>query len=137
MTTLHDASQTQQSDPFAALYRHKYMQLTTYRKTGIGVPTPVGFAPLEGKLYVTTPGTAGKLKRLRNSGHVTLAPCTFKGKVLGESVEGQARILALDERAVAERALVRRYGFIYRIALWLQKVRNKQRTYIEIQAVQD
>lgn len=134
--TSHDISQPKPSGPFAYLYPHKYLQLTTYRKTGAGVPTPVGFAPLAGKLYVTTPGTASKLKRLRHTRRVTLAPCTFKGKVQGESVEGQARILAPDERAVAERAFVRRYGLIYRINLVSQKIRKRQRTYIEIQPVQ-
>lgn len=134
--TSHDISQPQQSDPFASLYPHKYLQLTTYRKSGAGVPTPVGFAPQAGKLYVTTPGTASKLKRLRNNRRVTLAPCTFKGEVLDESVEGQARILVPEERAVAERAFVRRYGLIYRLVLVSQKLRKRQRTYIEIQPIQ-
>ncbi len=136
MKHLQDASQPQQSDQFASLYPHKYMQLTTYRKTGVGVPTPVGFAPLAGKLYVMTPGAASKLKRLRNNGRVTVAPCKRKGQVLGESVEGQARILAPEERAVAERAFIRKYSVIYRIFLIVQRMRKTQRTYIEIQPVQ-
>ncbi len=137
MTTFHDASQTQQSDPFESLYPHAYIQFTTYRKTGNGVPTPVGFAPRAGKIYVMTPGTAGKVKRLRNNTRVTLAPCTRRGEVLGESVEGQARILAPEERAVAQQAFIRKYGVIYRLFLVAQKMRKTQRTYIEIQAVQD
>ena len=136
MSTFHDVSQTQQSDPFAYLYPHKYIQLTTYRKTGVGVPTPVGFASQAGKIYVMTPGTASKLKRIRNNGRVTLAPCDRKGKVLGESVEGQARILAPEERAAAQQAFIRKYGLIYRIFLVGQKMRKTQRTYIEIQPVQ-
>ena len=134
-TISHDASQTQQSDPFASISARNFIQLTTYRKNGEGVPTPVGFAPHEGKLYISTPGTAFKLKRLRNNGRVSLAPCTFKGEVLGESVEGQARILAPEERAMAEQAFIRRYGVIYRLTLAVQKMRKKQRTYIEIQSV--
>lgn len=124
------------SDPFASLYPHKYIQFTTYRKTGVGVPTPVGFAPQAGKMYVMTPGTASKLKRIRNNRRVTLAPCTRRGEVLGESVEGQARILSPEERAVAQRAFVRKYGVIYRIFLVVEKMRKTQRTYIEIQPVQ-
>lgn len=135
--TSHNISHPQQGDPFASLYPHKYLQLTTYRKTGVGVPTPVGFAPQTGKLYVMTPGTASKLKRLRNNSRVTLAPCTRRREVRGESVEGQARILAPEERAVAEQAFVRRYGLIYRLFLVSQKILKRQRTYIEIQSVQD
>lgn len=136
MTTDHDTSQIQQNDPFASIYPHTYMQFTTYRKTGAGVPTPVGFAPQAGKLYIMTPGTAGKVKRLRNNGRVTLAPCTRRGEVLGESVEGQARILAPEELAVAQQAFMRKYGVIYRLFLMTQKLRFTQRTYIEIQPVQ-
>ena len=137
MTTPRDASQTQQSAPFASLYPHKYIQLTTFRKTGVGVITPVGFAPQDDKIYVTTPPTASKLKRIRNKGHVTLAPCDRKGMALGESVEGQARILAPEERTVAERAFVRKYGMIYRSFLVVQGARKTHRTYIEIQPLRD
>jgi hypothetical protein len=57
-------------------------------------------------------------------------------ETLGSAIEGQARILAPEERAMAEQAFIRRYGVIYRITLAVQKMRNKQRTYIEIQPVQ-
>lgn len=136
--TIHsqDASQTQQSDPFAYIYSHHFIQLTTYRKTGVGVPTPVGFAPQAGKLYVTTPAAASKLKRIRNNGHVMLAPCKYKGEILGESVEGRARILAPEERSIAEQAFIRRYRLFYRIVILSQKLRKKERIYIEIQPVQ-
>jgi len=100
------------------------------------MPTPVGFGAQAGKIYIMTPGTASKLKRIRNNGRVTLAPCNRKGEVLGESVEGQARILSPEERAVAQRAFISKYGTIYRIFLMLQKMRKTQRSYIEIQPVQ-
>ena len=136
MTPLHDASQTQQNDPFASLYPHMYMLLTTYRKTGVGIPTLVGFAHQGGKIYVMTPGKAGKLKRLRANGHVTLTPCKGNGEALGKNVEGQARILASEEQAVAHRAFVRKHRVIYSIYLLTQKMLKAQPTYIEIQPVQ-
>jgi hypothetical protein len=113
------------------------MQLTTYRKTGVGVPTPVGFAPQADMLYVTTPPTAGKLKRIRNSGRVTVAPCTRKGAVLGEPVEAWARILAPEERSLAERAFVSKYHVIYSLFLFVQKLRPTKRDYIEIRTAQE
>jgi PPOX class probable F420-dependent enzyme len=98
--------------PFDTLNGHDFISLTTYRKSGQPVPTPVWFAREGDNLYVMTNPTSGKVKRIRNSPHVTLAPCTFGGKILGESIEGSAQILQTEgENEMANRALKRKYGW--------------------------
>lgn len=85
--------------------------LTTFRKNGQAVTTPVMFAEAPGTIYVGTRGDAGKLKRLRRSGRVTFAPCTYSGKVTGEMIAGTARILKEPlECRTAEMLLSRKYG---------------------------
>ena len=128
--------ETQNNDPFAVLYPHQFMLLTTFRKSGEAVPTLVWFAQDADNVYVMTPSKAGKLKRIRNSGRATLAPSKSNGQVLGASVEGTARILSTDERPLADKILVRKYGLLYRIFIGMQKLRGVKRTYIEIQPVQ-
>ena len=49
----------------------KYISLTTFRKTGVGVATPVWFGEEDGKLYVMTRSDMGKTKRIRNNPQVT------------------------------------------------------------------
>jgi PPOX class probable F420-dependent enzyme len=77
----------------APLRTSGFALLTTFRRNGEGVGTPVGISLLNGKAYFTTWITSGKAKRLRNNPRVTLAPCTRSGEVLGPTVTGRARRL--------------------------------------------
>src|SRR6266581_7572245 len=101
---------------FPDLGREQCIALTTFRKTGQAVTTPVWFAISLGTIYVETHATAGKLKRLRHTARVTLAPCTYSGKVKGSVSEGNARILTESEEiATAQEAMSYKYGLIRRL----------------------
>jgi uncharacterized protein len=98
---------------FPDLGREQCIALTTFRKTGQAVTTPVMFAQSLGTIYVGTRADAGKLKRLRRSGRVTLAPCTYSGKVTEAVIAGKARILTEpQECTAASTALAKKYGFM-------------------------
>ena len=77
--------------------------LTTFRRNGEAVATPVSIAARDGALYFVTPATSGKVRRLSARADVTLAPSTVQGRPTGPSISGQAR--PLDE---AGRRRVRR-----------------------------
>ncbi len=79
--------------PFAPLQTSRVALLTSFRRSGQGVSTPVGIRVAEGKAYFTTWSTTGKVKRLAHNPHVTLAPCTRRGKVTGPTLEGIAHRL--------------------------------------------
>ena len=83
--------------PFEYLEGHSYINLTTFRKSGEPVSTPLWFALHEGRLYATTEPDSGKMKRIRNDPRVVLAPCNAWGKEKGARVEGIARPLAEGE----------------------------------------
>ncbi|MFJ8016936.1 PPOX class F420-dependent oxidoreductase [Streptomyces sp. NPDC096339] len=79
------------------LNRGRYVSLTTFRKDGTPVATPV-WAVADanaGELYVWTRTDTWKVKRIRNNARVTVAPCDVKGRVAeGAPVaEGEARLL--------------------------------------------
>lgn len=121
-------------NPFAFLLPHKYALLKTFRKSGAEVATPVWFAFDSGKLYIVTEGNSGKMKRIRNTPHVILAPCDRAGKVLGPEVTGQARELPAPEYERANAFLAHKYGFIYQIFAFVMRLRKSfNRTFIEIQ----
>ncbi|MBA3869122.1 MAG: PPOX class F420-dependent oxidoreductase [Anaerolineae bacterium] len=83
---------------FAQLKASNVMLLTTFRKNGQGVSTPVGInALLDDKVYFTTWSTTYKVKRLANNPHVTVAPSTRMGKPIGATIEGVARQLSDTE----------------------------------------
>ncbi len=46
--------------PFAYLSPYEFVLLTTFRKSGVGVPTAMWFAHEQGKLYMVTGRTRGK-----------------------------------------------------------------------------
>jgi PPOX class probable F420-dependent enzyme len=107
--------QTQTAD-FTLLCGAKYISLTTFRKSGEPVATPVWFAQDDDVLYLFTFPGAGKLKRIRHTARVTVAPCTLNGKVTGPSVEAQAHILTGEQaEARADQILAHKYGLTWRI----------------------
>ena len=105
----------------------KYISLTTFRKTGAGVATPVWFGEENGKLYVMTRSDMGKTKRIRNNLQVLVAPCTIRGMVTGAEVAATARILPPEEHAPARRTINRKYWMARIPLVWW-----RTDTYIEI-----
>lgn len=95
---------------FPALHDAQFMVMTTYRKTGEGVPTTLWFAQAGDKLYFTTGPTSGKVKRLRNNPRVVVAPSDRVGTVLGASAEAVARFITPEEIPAADALLEAKYG---------------------------
>ena len=92
----------------------KYVSLITVRKNGTKVATPVWFGEDDNRLYVMTRSTMGKVKRIRNNPLVEVAPCTVTGKITGDRLFAQARVLPLEEQAHARQTINRKY--------WLARV---------------
>jgi PPOX class probable F420-dependent enzyme len=87
----------------------KYVSLKTFRKSGVGVATPVWFGEEGNKLYVMTRSDMGKSKRIRNSPRASVAPCSIRGAVTGPEFAATARILPLEEHTRARQAINRKY----------------------------
>ncbi len=105
----------------------EFVLLTTFRKTGVAVGTPVWIAPDGDDLLVTTGGTSGKVKRLRHTARVTLTPCDARGKVAdgAPTVEATAVVRDDDETmARLDRALKAKYGMKYTVLRAGQKLRR-------------
>ncbi|MEU8840949.1 PPOX class F420-dependent oxidoreductase [Streptomyces roseus] len=83
------------------LNQGKYVSLTTFRKDGTPVATPVWAVADGGELYVWTRSDSWKVKRIRANGRVALSACDVRGRVAeGAAVlEGEARLL--DEAGLA------------------------------------
>lgn len=94
------------------LKEERYISLTTFKRDGTPVATPVWVAGQNGHLLVHTAAGSWKVKRIRRDSHVQVAPCSATGKVRAEGVEGEARILA--DTALVEELEARKYGLMYR-----------------------
>lgn len=95
------------------LAREQYVLLTTFRKSGEGVSTPIWAASTGSELVVWTPRDSGKVKRLRRDPRVQVAACDFRGSTThGATVSGKARLLD-DAETDRVRALIRdKYGIV-------------------------
>ena len=71
--------------------------LTSFRRNGMGVGSPVGTVASQGKLYFMTAADTWKVKRLASNPRVTVALGTFKGKAVGPAIEGTAHRLSGKE----------------------------------------
>jgi uncharacterized protein len=98
---------------FATLDDEKYMSLTTFRKNGEAVITPMWFVESKGTIYAETGVNAGKLRRIRHTERVTLAACTISGRVTGAEIVGKARVLSeFQEVNTAKAAMSKKYGLM-------------------------
>jgi uncharacterized protein len=95
----------------------KYLSLTTYRRDGTAVATPVWFVEDGDHVYVTTGATSGKVKRIRHNPAVTVAACNGMGKLRGEQFAGRADFVPDAGRERVDRVLVLP---IYRLAMRLK-----------------
>jgi PPOX class probable F420-dependent enzyme len=108
----HDAARAKD---FGVMDGASYCLLTTFKRSGEPVPTPVWFGVADGKLYFHTEGEIGKIKRIRNEGRVLVGPCTMRGKPKGPMVEARARVLPHEDEERAEAAIQSNYGLGRRI----------------------
>ena len=109
------------------IHGQKYISLTTFRKNGAPVATPVWFGEDDDKIYVMTRSDSGKYKRIRNNPHVLVAPCTIRGKIIGPTFAATARILPEADWPRARKVIQKKYWLTRITFLW-----SKKNVYIEI-----
>jgi uncharacterized protein len=119
---------------FPALQGHNFMSLTTFRKSGVPVATAVWFAQEDNRLYVFTDIQAGKVKRIRHTPNVHVAPCKYDGEVIGDVVPAVVRILGGEEAQHASAVMNKKYGLQKRLIDFWDWLRRKQAQtlYLEI-----
>jgi len=114
---------------FDVLGAERFVSLTTFRRSGRPVSTPVWIARDGDALVVTTPTDSGKVKRLRNSDRVELRPCSRMGAIDDaiQPVQGSAALVS-EEASVARStdAIRAKYGFEYRLTLFIERMVARQ-----------
>ena len=115
----------------ASISPGKYVSLTSFKRDGTGIATPVWFVTDEGRLLVLTGLESLKVKRIRRNPEVTVAPCSASGRVRGEPVPARAELLPEGELHRVEQLMNRKYRIdrllilpIYRAAQRLRGARG-------------
>jgi PPOX class probable F420-dependent enzyme len=107
-----------------AVLTAQYVALTTYRRDGTPVTTPVWAAAEGDSLYLFSNATAGKVKRLRNSSRAAIAPCTATGKVTGAQLPAEAFNLTSDQMPKVWKLLTKKYGIAARLFVAYDRART-------------
>lgn len=108
----------------ARLGEGKYLLLTSYRKDGTAVPTPVWVVSDGDTLYAWSATDTGKVKRIRRDGKVAVGPCDFKGTPTGDSIPGQAALLDEEGSDRVRDLIAGKYGISGKLTLFGSKIRR-------------
>lgn len=113
-----------------------YLLLSTRKRDGSSVATPVWFASDSQYHYVFSAGDAGKVKRLRNFAEVSIARCTATGKPLAQAQDTRATLFD-DAATIAQchALLVAKYGWQMRLTDFFSKLTGnyQKRGFIRIE----
>ncbi len=120
------------------LVRQRTILLTTYRRDGTPVGTPVHVAVEGDRAFVRTWDTTGKLKRIRRNPEVEICPSTVGGRPTGATIRARARVLEGEESAHAGRMLARKYPVLHGFLIPLvHRLRGNETIHIELSPVED
>jgi PPOX class probable F420-dependent enzyme len=106
----------------AEIAASKQISLTTYRKNGTPVPTPVWHVAQGGTATTVSTADAWKVKRIRNNPRVEVVPCDIRGKIASDArpYPATAALLPESETEAARRLMESRY-ITARIGGWFAR----------------
>jgi hypothetical protein len=102
----------------------KYLLLTSYRKNGSAVATPVWVVRDGDTLGVWTVADSWKVKRIRARGDVLVGPCDLRGNPTGDPIPGTAEITDPATVARYRELITRKYGLVGRLTLLGSRLRR-------------
>lgn len=101
------------TNPFAHLDKQGTVLLTSYRRDGRPVGTPISIAIVGDHAVFRTYDTAWKARRLAHTPRISVAPSTVKGTPTGPAIEAVARRIDGDEARAVTRALRRKHPILH------------------------
>ena len=102
--------------------------MTSFKRDGTGVATPVWFVSDGRRLFALTDLHSAKVRRIRRNPHVLIASCRADGKLRSEPVPARAEVLtATPELERVQKLLIERYKLSYRIVMLIYRVGRRLR----------
>ena len=102
----------------------KYLLLTTFRKDGRAVATPVWVVGDGERLLAWSASDSGKVKRIRRDGAVLVGPCDVRGRPSGESVPARAELLDRSGTDRVRGLIGKKYGVMGKLTLLGSRIRR-------------
>jgi uncharacterized protein len=101
-----------------ALFPGRFLSVTSFKRDGTGVATPLWFVSDGSRLYALTDLHSPKVRRVRRNSRVLVAPCRVDGKLRGDPIPGSAEVLtATPDLERVQSLLLDRYRISYRVVM--------------------
>lgn len=135
----NDVDSGVRSQTFAPFAGQKAALLTTFRRDGTPVGTPVSvYVDEEGRAFFRTWDTAGKMKRIRHNPLVEIAPSTFWGEPTGPAIRARARLLTGAEARHAAAGLASKHPILHRwVVPAIHRLRGNRTVHFELTPIDE
>ena len=111
-----------------ALFPGRYLSVTSFKRDGTGVATPVWFVSDGRRLFAFTDLHSAKVRRMRRNPRVLVASCRVDGKLRSEPVPARAEVLtAAPELERVQKLLLERYKISYRVVMLFYRLGRRLR----------
>ena len=120
---------------FESLAGERAVLLTTHRRNGTEVATPVNIVVEGDHAYVRSWRSAGKTKRIRHDPNVEVAPSTYAGKPKGPALHAHARVIEGEEARHEADLIDHKYRILQGVVVPLfHKLRHYETVHFELTA---
>lgn len=110
------------------IFPGRYLSVTSFKRDGSGVATPVWFASDGERLFALTDLHSPKVRRIRHDPHVLVASCRADGKLRREPVSAHAEVLSSTaELGRVQGLLLARYRISYRVVMFFYRLGRRLR----------
>ena len=110
------------------LFPGRYLSVTSFKRDGTGVATPVWFVSDGAQLFALTDAHSWKVRRIRRNPYVLVAPCRANGKLLSEPIPARAEIRTdTPELERVSKLLRKRYRISYPVVMLLYRIGRRLR----------
>ena len=111
-----------------ALFPGRYLSVTSFKRDGTGVATPVWFVSDGERLFALTDLHSAKVRRMRRNPHVLVASCRANGKLRCEPISARVEVLTTTaELDHVQRLLSERYKISYRLIMRIYRLGRRLR----------
>jgi uncharacterized protein len=111
-----------------ALFPGRYLSITSFKRDGTAVATPVWFVSDGRRLLSLTDLQSAKVRRIRREPRVLVASCRADGKLRTDPVPARAQVLtATPALEQVQRLLIERYKTSYRLVMLIYRLARRLR----------
>ena len=111
-----------------ARFPGRYLGVTSFKRDGTGIVTPVWFVSDGRQLFALTDVHSAKVRRIRRNPRVLVASCRVDGMLRSEPVPAHAEVLtATPELERVQKLLIERYKMSYRLVMLIYRLGRRLR----------